>query len=111
MMRRQTILLQLNNYRIILMARMLLALKQQTVLVTRAFHARKDLGVPPYICLSQPNAKVKSILMVSSMDDREGLMDQLMNMNKHYDYIWLKCSDHGPSLAPDAVQDKTSESK
>lgn len=89
--------MQLQDY---FMARILVTLKQNALLVTRAFHARKDLGIEPYIKASDPSAKVKTILMISSMQDRASLSRMLMEMSEHYDYIWLKSSDVGPLIAP-----------
>ena len=88
---------QLQDY---FMARMLLALKQNTILVTRAFHARKDLGVVPYIKKSQPGSQIKSVLMITSMEDRNQLMSSVMKMDKQYDYVWIKKPDRAPMLAP-----------
>ena len=88
---------QLQDY---FMARMLLALKQNSVLITRAFHARNDLGVTPYLNAQKPDSKVKSILMVSSMQSRDSLMQRVAPTNGEYDYIWLKSSETGLLLAP-----------
>ncbi|WP_172806706.1 ChaN family lipoprotein [Endozoicomonas arenosclerae] len=98
---------QLQDY---FMARMLMALKQKTILVTRAFHARKDLGVVPYVVKSQPGARVHSVLMISSMEDREQLISTMMKMDKHYDYIWIKKPVNSPLLAPGA-QEAASENQ
>ena len=45
---------QLHDY---FMARMVTSTRQNTVLITRAFHARKDLGVEPYIKNWNPEQK------------------------------------------------------
>ena len=88
---------QLQDY---FMARMLTAVKENSVLITRAFHARHDLGLTPYIKAAQPDAKVKNLLMLSSMEDKDSLMNSLMQMSDQYDYIWLKSSEKGLMLAP-----------
>ncbi|OED45021.1 hypothetical protein ACH42_06010 [Endozoicomonas sp. (ex Bugula neritina AB1)] len=88
---------QLQDY---FMARMLLAVKEHSIMITRAFHARNDLGMPVYIKAAQPNANVKSLLMVSTMDDTGGLADYLNETSGQYDFIWLKSLDAGFLLAP-----------
>ena len=85
---------KLNDY---IMAKMVTTSKQNTVLITRAFHARKDLGVEPYIRKIQPDAKVASVLMLGPIDDQkipEHLVDELN------DYIWLQKPENNLLLAP-----------
>ena len=96
---------QLQDY---FMARLLLAVKENSVLITRAFHARNDLGMAPYIKAADPNANVKSLLMISAEADDE-LQDDLKEMSQLYDYIWLQ--QHGKSLllAPAADKAKHTE--
>lgn len=88
---------QLQDY---FMARMLLALKQNSVLITRAFHARNDMGVTPYLYAQNPDSKIKSILMISSMQSRDSLLQMVARSNGEYDYIWIKTSETGLLLAP-----------
>ena len=95
---------QLQDY---FMARMLLAVKANSVIITRAFHARNDLGLVPYIKSGSPDAKVKSLLMMSFAGDRDGLKQ----MSTQYDYIWLKSPDERLMVAPaDTNEDQTEES-
>ncbi|WP_160174093.1 ChaN family lipoprotein [Endozoicomonas montiporae] len=96
---------QLQDY---FMARMLLAVKENSVLITRAFHARNDLGLAPYLKAGEPDAKVKSLLMISTDDDDE-VQDELKAMSRQYDYIWLK--HHGKSLMLAPAGDKVKQSE
>ena len=95
---------QLQDY---FMARILLALKQKSVLITRAFHARNDLGVTPYLTAQNPDSKVRSILIVSSMQSRDSLLQMVAPTNGEYDYIWMKASETGLLLAPQEDRVKT----
>ena len=88
---------QLQDY---FMARMLVAVKENSVLITRAFHARHDMGLTPYIKAARPSARVKNLLLLSSIEDKDNLMTSLKEMSKQYDYIWLKSSEKGLMLAP-----------
>lgn len=88
---------KLNDY---FMARMITATRQNTVLLTRAFHARKDLGVEPYIRKIEPEAKVVSVLMLGPLNDQK-LPDHLIDeLKQHYDYIWLQKPENNLMLAP-----------
>ena len=87
---------QLQDY---FMARLLLAVKENSVLITRAFHARNDIGLTPYIKAAEPDARVKSLLMLSTTEDHDQL-NSLKAMSGQYDYIWLKTYEKGFMLAP-----------
>ena len=99
---------KLNDY---FMARMVTATKQNSVLLTRAFHARKDLGVQPYIQKIEPSAKIISVLMLGSLDDQK-LPDHLFDeLKQHYDYVWLQKPENNLMLAPkshDSLQNQDS---
>ena len=88
---------QLQDY---FMARMLRAIKANSVLITRAFHARNDLGIVPYIKADGSNPKTTSILMLSTMDSQEDMTEALKSFAGQYDYVWLRSSDKGLLLAP-----------
>ncbi|MCW7555654.1 ChaN family lipoprotein [Endozoicomonas gorgoniicola] len=77
---------QLQDY---FMARLLLAVKENSVLITRAFHARNDIGLTPYIKAAEPDARVKSLLMLSATEDSDQLQNSLKAISGQYDYIWL----------------------
>lgn len=101
---------QLQDY---FMARLLQAVKVNSVIITRAFHARNDLGVVPYIKAGDPNTETTSLLMVSTMDSGADMADILKSMAGQYDYVWLRFSEKGLLLAPnqkgDTADDKRSK--
>ncbi|MET4696502.1 ChaN family lipoprotein [Endozoicomonas lisbonensis] len=96
---------QLQDY---FMARLLLAVKENSVLITRPFHARHDLGLTPYIKAADPDAKVKSLLILPAMEDNDQL-NSLKAMSGQYDYIWLKPYEKGFMLAP--AEDRAEQPK
>ncbi|WP_263081024.1 ChaN family lipoprotein [Endozoicomonas sp. Mp262] len=70
------------------MADRLLSEGKKSLLVTRAFHARLDLGVNRYIKVRKPSSSVKSVLMYSSLDDSLSSPGD-EEMKSWYDYIWV----------------------
>ena len=82
------------------MARLMVATQQNTVLLTRAFHARKDLGIEPYIRNLKPESTIVSMLMLGLADDQDA-PDELVNSLKNdYDFIWFQQPDKHLLLAP-----------
>ena len=72
------------------MAEALIRQKKKVVLLSRAFHARSDLGVSRYIKASQPNSMVKSILMYSPEDQTLSKDTIIEEMKPYYDFIWIE---------------------
>ena len=72
------------------MARTVTLNPQNTVLLTKTFHARKDLGVEPYIKNLEPGAKVVSVLMLGPFNGRQLISHQIDELQEYYDYIWLQ---------------------
>lgn len=93
---------KLNDY---FMARLITSTTQNTLLLTRAFHARKDLGVEPYIQKLKPGSKITTVLMLGSEYNQELPSDQINSMKQYYDYVWLQKPEQTPLLAPKG-QDK-----
>ena len=82
------------------MARTLAVGKHQSVLITRAFHARKDLGVQPYLHKLKPDARIISVLMLGTSGDENVSPEVLESARQHYDFVWLQQAEPRLLIAP-----------
>ena len=88
---------QLKDY---FMARTLISTGVQSVLLTRPFHARKDLGVNPYLRKLKPGSKVLTVLMLGNQIESNLSQDALDLIKQEYDFIWLQKPENHLLLAP-----------
>ena len=65
------------------MAASMTAKSKGVVLLAGSWHARKDIGVPRYVHLSTPDAKIISVGMV------ERPLDEKHNLDKQFDLVWM----------------------
>ena len=79
---------QLQDYR---MAQVLLSLDRRVVLLSRTFHARNDMGVPPYLKVKKANTKTKSLLMHPSLKGHHWKKTPDSAMEA-FDYVWMGLS-------------------
>ncbi|OED49819.1 hypothetical protein ACH42_01660 [Endozoicomonas sp. (ex Bugula neritina AB1)] len=88
---------QLHDY---LSARTLASAGDQSVLITRAFHARKDLGVSPYLHKLKPGVSIVTLLMIEPMNGEDVSQEDINSMKKQYDYIWVQKNEPNLLIAP-----------
>lgn len=88
---------QLHDY---LSARTLLSAGNQSVLITRAFHARKDIGVEPYLRKLTPGTSVVTLLMIGPLNGEKVSPSEIDAMKQQYDYIWVQQPEPNLLIAP-----------